>query len=60
MGWLDKWFGLGGPDLPKDPGLDLFRDAVWRLSLDGQTRSAANSRWVGSGLPDSAFRVFLS
>ena len=33
MGWLDKWFD--DTDWLKDPRLDVFRDAVWELSLNG-------------------------
>lgn len=36
MGWLDnKWFDE--TDWPRDPRLDPFRDAVWELSLNGET-----------------------
>lgn len=35
MGWLDKWFDE--KDWPKDPNLDVFREAVWELSLNGES-----------------------
>ena len=38
MGWYGKWFGLDETDWPKDPHLDPFRDAVWQLSLNGETK----------------------
>lgn len=36
MGRLDRWFDE--TDWPRDPRLDAVRDAVWRLSLDGEVR----------------------
>lgn len=42
------------PDWPQDSGLDLFREAVWRLSLDGQTRG-----WVTTSvMPMRSFPFF--
>lgn len=36
MGWLDKWFNE--LNWPRDPRLDVFRDAVWELELDRESR----------------------
>lgn len=43
MGWLEKWFDE--KDWPKDPRLDVFRDAVWELSLNGESMG-----WVTTGV----------
>ena len=36
MGWLDKWFDEA--NWPRDPRLDVFRDAVWELTIDGEIK----------------------
>ncbi|MDR4532806.1 hypothetical protein [Glutamicibacter sp. PS] len=36
MRWLKSWFDE--TDWPRDPRLDVSRDAVWELSLDGRAR----------------------
>ncbi|UTT40647.1 hypothetical protein NMP99_05000 [Glutamicibacter mishrai] len=36
MRWIDKWFDES--DWTRDPELDIFRDSVWELTLDGQVR----------------------
>ncbi|WP_019147253.1 hypothetical protein [Timonella senegalensis] len=36
MGLLDRWFDQ--TDWPRDPRLDIFRDGVWELSLDGEVK----------------------
>lgn len=54
MRWLDRWFGLDETGWLQDPGLDPFREAVWQLSLGGQTRG-----WVTTSLmPMRSFPFF--
>lgn len=52
MGWLNKWFDEA--DWPQDPRLDVFRDAVWELSLNGEAMG-----WVTTGIaPMRGFPFF--
>lgn len=52
MGWLNKWFD--DADWPKDPRLDVFRNAVWELSLNGEAMG-----WVTTGVsPMRGFPFF--
>lgn len=52
MEWLDKWFNE--TDWPQDPGLDVFRDTVWELSLNGEAMG-----WLTSGVsPMRSFPFF--
>lgn len=54
MSWFDRWFGLDESDWPQDPGLDPFRESVWQLALDGQTRG-----WVTTSvMPMRSFPFF--
>ncbi|VXB06804.1 hypothetical protein CITRIK5_20246 [Citricoccus sp. K5] len=54
MRWLDMWFGVDETDWPQDPGLDVSRDAVWQLALEGQTRG-----WVTTSvMPMRALPIF--
>lgn len=56
MGWLDKKFDkwFDETDWPQDPSLDLFRDAVWGLSLNGEAKG-----WVTASVsPMRSFPLF--
>ncbi|WP_298044969.1 hypothetical protein [uncultured Citricoccus sp.] len=54
MRWLGRRFGLDETDWPQDPRLDQFREAVWELSLGGETRG-----WVTTSvMPMRSFPFF--
>ncbi|GEO97026.1 hypothetical protein [Kocuria turfanensis] len=52
MRWLGKWFDEA--NWPKDPQMDLFRDAVWELSLNGKTKG-----WATTGVTPMRSFPFL-
>ncbi len=43
MNWIDKWFDE--TNWPRDSRLDVFRDAVWELTLNGELRG-----WVTTSI----------